>query len=389
MAERKLAYIATISKLDKIPDKDRIVYASLRDLGWQVIVDASNHEGDKVVYVEIDSILPVRPEYEFLRKRCFSEKHNGFVISGMKMAGLVSYGLILPVPKEYEDKSDGFDMTEILEIRKKGDDSSDIPQTAPKSWFEKITSRVYWMLGIKRKDALLKGWLPFVSKTDETRIENLSYLFADRYFSLTPIYVTVKCDGQSATFAAHNGYFYMASHNVVCYKAPIAKAIRELNPRKNPAKMDKFKQIASKYDLPHKLSSINGKAGVVIQGELCGPGIQRNPMGLNTIDLFVFNVYYPGDKEQIGRYFSWDMIDAFCKENALNTVPFIEKRLFDWPDKAALKEYAKGVYPNGRYREGVVIRYDSGNNQMPGPLRGMSNMWSLKCINDDYILGKK
>jgi hypothetical protein len=89
MAREKMAYVAVISKLDSIEGKDRIFYASLKDLGWQCIVDASNKVGDKVVYCEIDSILPPLPEFEFLRKRCWSDKHQGHVIQGMKMCGLV------------------------------------------------------------------------------------------------------------------------------------------------------------------------------------------------------------------------------------------------------------------------------------------------------------
>jgi hypothetical protein len=401
MADRKLAYIATISRLDKIPDKDRIVYASFKDLGWQVIVDTSNKIGDTVVYIEIDSILPIKPEYEFLRKRCFSEKWNGFVIKGMKMAGLISYGLVLPVPAGYEDKPDGFDMTGILEIQKKEDDVSDVPGM-PQSAFEKLVSWVCRKLGIKRKTkkvGIADGWLAFAHKTDETRIENLSYLFNDE-FKGTPVYTTVKCDGQSATFAVFMKHFFIASRNVVLYHKPIRRAISELNPRKENPRMNNFKKVAARYDLPKKLFRESNKAGrdMVIQGELCGPGIQKNPMGLSGLELFVFNVYYPDtpisspDKNANphgGAFFSWDLIVSQCNSLGLKTVPFLERRKFDWPDKQALKEYAKGKYPNGKDREGVVIRYDSGLERMPEALYGMSNMWSFKCVNDDYILGKE
>jgi hypothetical protein len=396
MAERKLAYIATISRLDKIPDKDRIVYASFYDTGWQVIVDTSNKVGDKVVYVEIDSILPVKPEYEFLRKRCFSEKYNGFVIKGMKMAGLISYGLVVPVPAGYEDKPDGFDMTGILEIVKKEDEFPELPAEF-KSPFDKFIDWFCKKLGIKRKIKKLGiegGWLSFAQKTDETRIENLPYLFSDD-FKGTPVYTTVKCDGQSATFAVFKKYFFIASRNVVLYRKQIGQAMKELNPKsKYLSRMDNFRKIAALYDIPRKLykTGITG-GGVVIQGELCGPGIQKNPMGLREVDLFVFNVYFPkplfvGNSERgfTDEFSSWDSIADFCNKTGLKTVPFIEKRKFDWPDKAALKEYAKGKYPNGKNREGVVIRYDSGRDPMPKALTGMSNTWSFKCVNDDYIL---
>ena len=215
MSDRKLAYIATISQLDKIPDKDRIVYASLKDLGWQVIVDTNNHVGDKVVYVEIDSVLPVKPEYEFLRKRCFSEKWNGFVIKGMKMAGLVSYGLVLPAG-DCADMPDGYDMAFVLGIRKKEDDDPETP-AEPESKFEKFINWACRKLDIKykkKKVGVTDGWLSFAHKTDETRIENLSYLFSEE-FKGTPVYVTVKMDGQSATFAVYKDYFFMASRNIV------------------------------------------------------------------------------------------------------------------------------------------------------------------------------
>jgi hypothetical protein len=128
MARDKMAYIATISKTDPIEGKDRIVYASLENLGWQCVVDTSNKAGDKVVYCEIDSILPPLPEFEFLRKRRWSEKYQGHVIKGMKMSGLVSYGLVLPisvldgkwVPAKFKEQvfTDGFDVTKLLQIRK-------------------------------------------------------------------------------------------------------------------------------------------------------------------------------------------------------------------------------------------------------------------------------
>lgn len=398
MADRKLAYIATISQIDKIPDKDRIVYASFKDLGWQVIVDTSNKAGDKVVYIEIDSILPVKPEYEFLRKRCFSEKHNGFIIKGMKMAGLVSFGLIIPVPAGYEDKPDGYDMTDVLEIRKKEDEVPDIP-AAPKPPLGKFISWLYRKLGIKRKIkkvGVLNGWLSFAHKTDETRIENLAYLFSDE-FKGTPVYTTVKMDGQSATFAVYKKHFFIASRNVIIYRKGINHAIKELNPKtKALSWMDNFRKIAALYDLPRKLYKAGGsKTDAVVQGELCGPGIQKNPMGLREVDLFIFNVYFPklptanaSEEALTGAFCSWDGIESFSNKLGLKTVPFIEKRKFDWPCKSALKEYAKGKYPNGKDREGVVIRYDSGHCPMPEALRGMSNMWSFKVINDDYILGK-
>jgi hypothetical protein len=45
--------------------------------------------GDLCVYVEIDSVMPEKPEYEFLRSKDFR-------IKTMKMAGVISQGICFP-----------------------------------------------------------------------------------------------------------------------------------------------------------------------------------------------------------------------------------------------------------------------------------------------------
>jgi hypothetical protein len=407
MARKKMAYIATISKLDPIEGKDRILYASLENLGWQCIVDTSSKVGDKVVYCEIDSILPELPEFEFLRKRCWSEKYHGHVISGMKMSGLISYGLVLPVsilngkgvPTQLIDSvyEDGFDVTELLQVRKKED--SDDAQTGtkmiePDSRFRKWLNKWLWKLGIKThiNQNTVEGWLSFAHKTDETRIENIPYLFNDQYQGI-PVYVTEKADGTSGTFAIYKDRFYVASRNRVLYCNPVKKAIAELKPGKVYG--DKYVDTACKYSLPKKMAKLKFK-DIVIQGEIVGPGIQKNPMGLIDTCLMLFNVFIPGKSAggttPVGSYLGWDSIKEVSETLDIPTVVLLERTVWKWKDKLSLKEYTKGNYAGGKRREGIVIRYDireSERQSLPSGERGMSNCWSLKCINDDYILGNK
>jgi hypothetical protein len=381
MSERKMAYIATVSKVEDISGKDKIAYASLRDLGWQVIVDKSIKENDRVIYVEIDSILPVKEEYEFLRKRCYYPWANGFLIKGMRMAGLVSYGLILPLPEKYAAKPDGYDMTKILVIRKTEEDKPhfDIDKSIFKRFIKYLLYKLVFRKGKRAYENLIK-WPSFIPKTDEVRVENIPYVFnPENKIIGSPVYTTVKVDGQSATFAIHKGYFYVASRNIILYCDKIKKAIKYLNSTKEDKLQNNFLKIACRYNIPVILQD---EGEIILQGELAGPGICKNPLDLSSIELYIFNVYSIKRK----AYCSWDKIKYFCDKYELKTVPFIEKRIFNWPDKKALKEYAKGQYPNGKAREGVVIRYDNNDNDIPNGLRGMCNMWSFKCINDDYIL---
>ena len=87
--ERKLATIARIDELHPIPDADNLERAIIR--GWNVVVKKGNHQvGELVVYCEIDSLLPERPEFEFLRPR-------GFRIRTIKLRGQCSQGIIFPL----------------------------------------------------------------------------------------------------------------------------------------------------------------------------------------------------------------------------------------------------------------------------------------------------
>jgi len=72
--ERKLASIQKIVSVSPIEDADRIEIAQV--LGWQCVVAKKDNfkAGDLIVYIEIDSIVPERNEFEFLRDRKFRVK---------------------------------------------------------------------------------------------------------------------------------------------------------------------------------------------------------------------------------------------------------------------------------------------------------------------------
>ena len=67
---RKLASIQTVTTVEPIAGADAI--ERVRVLGWWVVVKKGEcRPGDTVVYCEIDSLLPERPEFEFLRASSF------------------------------------------------------------------------------------------------------------------------------------------------------------------------------------------------------------------------------------------------------------------------------------------------------------------------------
>jgi RNA ligase (TIGR02306 family) len=190
--ERKLATIQKISWIKPIPNADKIEVAGI--LGWQIVINKKEgfKVGDKVVFCEIDSIVPERPEFEFLRPR-------GFRVKTIKLRGQVSQGLalpisILPIDNAHPiwDDSEltvGLDVTDILDIKKY------VPYIPACLAGE------------------VKGQFPsFIPKTDETRIQSVPDVLT-RHNRKTFI-VTEKVDGSSMTVYYNNGEFGVCSRNL-------------------------------------------------------------------------------------------------------------------------------------------------------------------------------
>src|SRR5689334_23818972 len=102
---RKLASIQAVNAVEPIPGADSI--EKIRVLGWWVVVKKGEHRpGDKLVYCEIDSLLPEQPEFEFLRASSFKPARTdgvgvtlpaGFRIKTVKLRGQVSQGICFPL----------------------------------------------------------------------------------------------------------------------------------------------------------------------------------------------------------------------------------------------------------------------------------------------------
>src|SRR5438067_2333611 len=126
---RKLASIQTVSAVEPILNADAI--EKIRVLGWWVVVKKGEFKpGDKVVYCEIDSLLPEKAEFEFLRPNCYKAAQSdatgvvtlppGFRIKTIKLRGQVSQGICFPlsVLPEGAPTDEDADVTDALCVRK-------------------------------------------------------------------------------------------------------------------------------------------------------------------------------------------------------------------------------------------------------------------------------
>ena len=120
---RKLASIQRIWKIEPIEGADRIELAHV--LGWQCVVNKGQfHPMDIGVYFEIDSFLPIRPEFEFMRATSYKKSDvmgEGFKLRTMRFRGEISQGLLLPLsqfPQIPVETEIGTDVTELLGVKK-------------------------------------------------------------------------------------------------------------------------------------------------------------------------------------------------------------------------------------------------------------------------------
>ena len=210
MSERKLAHIEIIEALNPIEGADKIEVAQV--LGWQCVVKKGEFKvGDKVIFVEVDSVMPDKPEYDFLRDRKFR-------IRTIKLKGQVSQGLVLPLSTldSYVKEKGGLkfikpalepgdDVTNYLGITKylSPSERDEISQQErnianDKNRLRKFMMRYSWFRRLFLSERQKSGFPYWVSKTDEERIQNIPQVL--QQFADKEVYVTEKIDYQSVTF---------------------------------------------------------------------------------------------------------------------------------------------------------------------------------------------
>jgi len=343
----KLTEVTKILDLQPIEGADRIERAKV--LGWYVVVRKGLHKvGDTVIFVFPDTLIP---------KKYLDESYTGdekVRLKTVRMKGQYSAGLILPlsvlgwkalVPTE------GSDVSTFLNIEK---------------WEAPISAQ---LSGIA-----LGGFPSIVSKTDEDNYRSnpdaIKELQEDR-FKGQEFYATVKCDGSSAT--------YILDPNEDRFRV----CSRNLELKENDS--NTHWKMAKKYNLENILRSLTRH--LAIQGEICGEGIQGNPMKLVGQHLFVFLI----KDLDTNTWLSWDETIKLCDNNDIPHVWELYPR-FTVENMPSLEEL-QNISNNTKYTtadgkgvdaEGIIVRPV---NPIPSNVLGKS-WWSVKFISEPYDMKK-
>jgi hypothetical protein len=354
---RTLASIQKVTDIQPIAGADKIVRAQI--LGWQCVVKKDEFNvGDAVVYVEVDSIMPERPEFDFLKDR-------NYRVKTIKLRGQISQGLVLPLsilPSQglYTKWGIGQDVTELLGVTKydpQADEETEL-MTTNVSRVTKFLRRFKWYRDIfmVKNEGGFPSW---ITKTDEIRIQNFPDICEREHNTI--LEVTEKLDGQSATYFLKREKFGRFTFGVCSRKIYL----------KNPENNNYWK-IAKEFNIEKTLRSIIGKRDfVVLQGEIIGEGVQGNKYKIKGLDFYAFNLIFPD------AHAGMINMRNLLMPHGIKVVPVIQML---WRLPATIEEaveFSKGIswVHGSTQREGVVCR---------DPYR--KPILSFKIINPEFLL---
>lgn len=273
--ERTLATIQEIKSIEPHPNADKMEIATI--LGWRVCVKKGEFKpNDRIVYCEVDSVMPEKPEYEFLRPRHFR-------IKTIKLRGAVSQGICFPIsilpvtPIEAASFHTGMDVTDILDIHK-------------------------YEVPIPQGSTAIGAMPGFLRKTDQTRIQRVPDLINRE--QETRFLMSEKLDGASMTVYHNNGQVGVCGRNMELGDDPSCP----------------YWAAEKKYDIINKLKLF--KHNIAVQGEVLNRG----------------NWYFPGQTEfrlfdvydiDTATFCNHEELPDWCNHMRIPIVPQLGEYVFD------------------------------------------------------------
>jgi RNA ligase (TIGR02306 family) len=349
---RKLATVRVISKLSPIKGADRIEVATID--GWEVVTQkAMGYKvGDLVVYFEIDSWIPTTIAPFLTAEHKTPREYKGILgekLKTVKLRGQVSQGLII-LPSSLKLSGllkikEGLDLSEVLGVIK---------------WEQDEPVKKANNVGPTKN--FPTNLFP---KTDQERIQNcFSKVNTDDAYE-----GTLKLDGSSCSIFMHENKLRVCSRNV------------EIEVYKKLSWWDRIKQYFG-FEVEIQVTDNNFariahqhrdkiKEGLVIQGELMGPGIQKNREEFEGFRFFCYDLYSIKSK----RYYSADTRLEYCGRRGIEHAPVLTIGNLPFKELKEALDYAEELKSiKHPVAEGVVYKSI------------MNPSFSFKVISNKYLL---
>lgn len=428
MNERKLASVRRIANIEPIPGADKILKITVD--GWQLVSNVENNFkiDQLVIYFEIDSFLPVIPQFEWMRDRCYKNTTNlgeGFLVRTIKLRGQVSQGLIVPI----EDFASYFDLNDehqqgLIVHHSSGherDGSYDWDEFVPISEGMDLTD----MIGVKKFEkpipaelaGKVRGSFPsFISKTDQDRVQNCfgtikkwisvagydvnqiidSFIFStlesnpkqyntenityfksgDMWFAKQAIRHSQQKLDERSRFEAT---IKLDGSSMTVYYRDGQIGVCSRNNDLTRSESNSFWNVALESRIFHPLIDLG--RNLALQGELMGPGIEGNREDFTQPKFYVYDIYdidtsgylAPSDRRIL---FEWLRAHKSVEHSLIRHVPLIDHQIdISSMTVAELLELAdKQRSINHQIAEGIVFK----SCVLGGP--------SFKVISNKFLL---
>jgi RNA ligase (TIGR02306 family) len=360
-----VCYVARINEIKPIPGADNIEQAIVG--GWQAITKKGDYQVDDLVIVATtDAVIPQELSdamnvTNYLRK--------GQRVRTVKLRGVYSECLIIPFV--YAEKlthpkakwAEGTDMMDLFKIFKYEPPVREI--TVPGG--RKVKYKDNPLFYVYYKFPNLKNVAGLFTEEDEVEISRKIHGTNARYGVVKKKKISLWDRVRKFFGNEYVEYeFIYGSHNV-----------EKGSDSQGYYGTDVWKEVADKYNIKENLWALFRnykelgyvKEGIIIYGEIFGPGIQKN------YDYGLVELKYNGFDVQIdGEY--CDVYESFQIQHmlGLDYVPilYVGKWSQEIQDKYTFNNYIEGTkVPH----EGVVIKHISGNRHK-----------IAKVINPDYLI---
>jgi len=396
---RDLASIVTVENVIPMEGKDRIVCVTFKENGYECIIPKEQAvSGNLICFIQEGAVLPVKPQWEFLRKRCYRDNlmgKEGFLIKPMVMGKkedgtrVKSWGLGIPLNELGLDEAiwkkfkAGDNIEDKLEIWKYEPEEDASPRVSSKKAYPKwvkfclshLLTRWIGCIWQKRHQNSGGGFpTELISKSDETTLQNMKWVlekFADQ-----KVNITAKIEGQSGTvIPTFKGKKMTGAY--VCS-------------RNNAYKLEDkslFWDMMRKYNIVKKMKEWYKATGeaFIIQFEQAGPTIQNNIYDFKQNKWFVYEVKNYFTLEQgsyieqvrVADIFGLEVVPLLWTGTLKEVMPdidsavaFAEKAVWVPEDEDKTRSWLnlenKGkLWKDYMQHEGVVVRtedYDKDNN---------------------------
>ena len=356
-------FVSKISKIEEIKGADNIELAIVG--GWNCITKKGEYkEGDLIIVATTDAVIPqsLSDKMEitnYLRK--------GQRVRTVKLKGVYSECLIIPV--QYVPKhsilTEGEDMMKIMNIFKYEPPAKQIQLSSGRKikYKDNPNFHVYY------KFPNIKNTPGIFTEEDEVEITRKIHGTNARYGIVRKNKLSLW-DKVKKFFGSTNKSVYyefvVGSHNVE--KGSDSQGFYDSNV---------WYEIADKYQIKKKLCQYVNKLnmselgdGIIIYGEIYGPGIQKGyDYGLTDVRFAGFDVKKNG--EYCAAYYSKHFINYYLD------LPYVEiLYVGKWSQKTQDKFVFNNYIPGTKIpHEGIVIKYPSGERNK-----------IAKAINPDYLI---